>query len=106
MSITVAAQTSTSVIAAFNFDGQSSSTKALLVCVVVSNLVGYLCCITAIMLIERRPQIARVLGGIGSAAATMGFLLMIATFLPSYLVWIVGLACVPLFFVLSLTFMP
>ena len=106
MSITVAAQTSTSVIAAFNFDGQSSSTKVLLVCVVVSNLVGYLCCITAILLIQRRPQIARALGGIGSAAATTGFLLMITTFLPSYLVWIVGLACVPLFFVLALTFMP
>ena len=105
MSITVAAQTSTSVIAAFNFSGQSSYTKVLLVCVVVSNLVGYLCCITAILLIQRRPQIAGVLGGIGSTAATTGFLLMIAMFLPSCLVWIVGLACVPLFFVLALTFM-
>ncbi|KAF3960799.1 hypothetical protein CMV_014516 [Castanea mollissima] len=104
MSITVATQTSASVIV-FHFGSQSSSTKVFLVCVVVSNLVGYLSSIIAVLLIHRKPQIARVFGGIGSAAVTTGFLLMIAMFLPSYLVWIVGLAFVTFFFVLCLTLM-
>jgi hypothetical protein len=104
MSVTVATQTSTSIIA-IHFSGQSSSIKVFLVFVVVSNLLSYLCCITAVLVIHTKPWAARVLGGIGSAAAATGFLLMIAMFLPSYLVWIVGLACVGLFIVLALTFM-
>ena len=99
MSVTVATQTSTSVIA-IHFSGQSSSIKVFLVFVVVSNLLSYLCCITAVLVIHTKPWAARVLGGIGSAAAATGFLLMIAMFLPSYLVWMVGLACIALFVVI------
>uniref|UniRef100_A0A2N9G5K9 Uncharacterized protein n=1 Tax=Fagus sylvatica TaxID=28930 RepID=A0A2N9G5K9_FAGSY len=99
MSVTVATQTSTSVIA-LHFSGQSSSIKVFLVFVVVSNLLSYLCCITVVLVIHTKPWAARVLGGIGSAAAATGFLLMIAMFLPSYLVWMVGLACTALFVVI------
>ncbi|XP_050258809.1 uncharacterized protein LOC126703780 [Quercus robur] len=103
MSITVAAQTSATVIV-FHFTGKSCSNKVFLVCVVVGNLVGYLCSIAAVLLTHRKPRIAGVFGRIGSAAAATGFLLMIAMFLPSYLVWIVGIACVALFFVVTLAF--
>ncbi|XP_075662895.1 uncharacterized protein LOC142632351 [Castanea sativa] len=103
MSITVAAQTSASVIV-FHFTGKSCSNKVFLVCVVVGNLVGYLCSITAVLLTHRKPRIAGVLGLIGSTAAAAGLLLMIAMFLPSYLVWIVGIACLALFFVVALAF--
>ncbi len=99
MSVTVATQTSTSIIA-IHFSGQSSSIKVFLVFVVVSNLLSYLCCITVVLVIHTKPWAARVLGGIGSAAAATGFLLMIAMFLPSYLVWMVGLACTALFVVI------
>ena len=104
MSVMVAAQTSTSLIA-FPFSDQSSSTKVLLVCVVFSTLVGYLCGITAVLVIHTKPWTASVLGGIGSAATATGFLLMLAIFLPSYLLWIAGLACVAVFLALALTFM-
>nr|POF07977.1 hypothetical protein CFP56_55290 [Quercus suber] len=99
----VAAQTSASVIV-FHFTGKSCSNKVFLVCVVVGNLVGYLCSITAVLLTRRKPRIAGVFGLIGSTAAATGFLLMIAMFLPSYLVWIVGIASVALLFVVSLAF--
>uniref|UniRef100_A0A2N9HPF9 Uncharacterized protein n=1 Tax=Fagus sylvatica TaxID=28930 RepID=A0A2N9HPF9_FAGSY len=98
------AQTSTSLIA-FPFSDQSTSTKVLLVCVVFSTLVGYLCGITAVLVIHTKPWTASVLGGIGSAATATGFLLMLAIFLPSYLLWIAGLACVAVFLALALTFM-
>ena len=103
MSITVAAQTSATVIV-FHFTGKSCSNKVFLVCVVVGNLVGYLCSIAAVLLTHRNPRIAGVFGRIGSAAAATGFLLMIVMFLPSYLVWIVGIACGALFFVVTLAF--
>ncbi|KAK9997470.1 hypothetical protein SO802_022156 [Lithocarpus litseifolius] len=103
MSITVAAQTSASVIV-FHFTGKSCSNKAFLVCVMVGNLVGFLCSITAVLLTHRKRRVAGVFGRIGSAAAATGFLLMIAMFLPSYLVWIVGIACVALFFVVASAF--
>ena len=57
MSITVATQTSASVIS-FHFNGQSSINKVFLSCVVVSNMVGYLCCIASVLLVRRRPSIA------------------------------------------------
>ncbi|XP_050258810.1 uncharacterized protein LOC126703781 [Quercus robur] len=103
MSITVAAQTSASVIV-YHFTGKSCSDKVFLVCVVVGNLVGYLCSITAVLLTHRKPRIAGVFGLIGSTAAATGFLLMTAMFLPSYLVWIAGIACAALIFVVSLAF--
>uniref|UniRef100_A0A2N9GFL5 Uncharacterized protein n=1 Tax=Fagus sylvatica TaxID=28930 RepID=A0A2N9GFL5_FAGSY len=92
MSFAITAQTTASVVA-FHFSALSSSSKVLLVSVVVCDLVGYLCCMTAILLIHGRPRIATIFGGIGSAATALGFLLMIAMFLPSYLAWIVGLVC-------------
>ena len=104
MSFAITAQTTASVVA-FHFSALSSSSKVLLVSVVVCDLVGYLCCMTAILLIHGRPQIATIFGGIGSAATALGFLLMIAMFLPSYLAWIVGLVCFALLLVLVLIFM-
>uniref|UniRef100_A0A2N9HK69 Uncharacterized protein n=1 Tax=Fagus sylvatica TaxID=28930 RepID=A0A2N9HK69_FAGSY len=104
MSFAITAQTTASVVA-FHFSALSSSSKVLLVSVVVCDLVGYLCCMTAILLIHGRPRIATIFGGIGSAATALGFLLMIAMFLPSYLAWIVGLVCFALLLVLVLIFM-
>ena len=103
MSITVANQTSASVIS-FHFNGQSSINKVFLSCVVVSNMVGYLCCIASVLLVRRRPPIAEVFEGIGFAAIATGFLLMTAMFLPNYL-WIVGIACVALFLFVAVAFM-
>ena len=103
ISITVATQTSASIIS-FHFSGQSSVNKVFLSCVVVSNMVGYLCCIASVLLVRRRPPIAEVFEGIGFAAIAIGFLLMTAMFLPNYL-WIVGIACVALFLFVVLAFM-
>ena len=63
MSYAVTAQTTASAIA-LHLGGQSSLTKVLLVCVVICNLLGYICCMTAVLLHYRRPRVAGILGGI------------------------------------------
>ena len=101
-SIAVIAQTTTSIIA-YRFSSISSLTKDLLVFVVLCNLVGYICCMIAILLIHRKPYVAEIFGRMGSFASGLAFVLMIAMFLPNYLVWIVGLAGVVLLLAFVLT---
>lgn len=101
-SIAVIAQTTTSIIA-YRFSSISSLTKDLLVFVVLCNLVGYICCMIAILLSHRKPYVAEIFGGMGSFAAGLAFVLMIAMFLPNYFVWIVGLAGVVLLIAFVLT---
>ena len=85
MSYAVTAQTTASAIA-LHVGGQSSLTKVLLVCVVICNLLGFICCMTAVLLNYRRPRVAGILGGIGSISAALGFILLIVVFIPESLV--------------------
>ena len=101
-SIAVIAQTTTSILA-YRFSSISSLTKDLLVFVVLCNVVGYMCCMIAILLSHRKPYVAEIFGRMGSFAAGLAFVLMIAMFLPNYLVWIVGLAGVVLLLAFVLT---
>ena len=101
-SIEVIAQTTTSIIA-YRFSSISSLTKDLLVFVVLCNLVGYIFCLIAILLSHRKAYVAEIFGRMGSFASGLAFVLMIAMFLPNYLVWIVGLAGVVLLLAFVLT---
>ncbi len=85
MSYAVTAKTTASAIA-LHVGGQSSLTKVLLVCVVICNLLGFICCMTAVLLNYRRPRVAGILGGIGSISAALGFILLIVVFIPGSLV--------------------
>ena len=85
MSSAVTAQTTASAIA-LHVGGQSSLTKVLLVCVVICNLLGYICCMTAVLLNYTRPRVAGILGGIGSISTALGFILLIVAFIPWSLV--------------------
>nr|POE70382.1 hypothetical protein CFP56_52622 [Quercus suber] len=76
MSLAVTVQTTVSAIA-FHVGGLSTSTKVLLGFILVSNLVGYVCCMTAVLLIQRKPGVAEIFGWIGSGAVALGFLLLI-----------------------------
>ena len=76
MSLAVTVQTTVSAFA-FHVGGLSSSTKVLLDFILVSNLVGYVCCMTAVLLIQRKPEVAEIFGWIGSGAVALGFLLLI-----------------------------
>nr|POE98601.1 hypothetical protein CFP56_75167 [Quercus suber] len=69
-------QTTVSAIA-FHVGGLSTSTKVLLGFILVSNLVGYVCCMAAVLLIQRKPGVAEIFGWIGSGAVALGFLLLI-----------------------------
>lgn len=98
MSITVFAQTTTAVIA-LQFSGDRTS---ILIAVVLCNIADYICCSSAIVLRSWRPGIACILGRIGSLAAELGFILMIAMFLPDYLLWIIPLTCLYLLLIFCL----
>ena len=89
MSIIVFAQT-TAVIIALQFRGDRSS---ILIAVVLCNIADYIYCSSAIVLRSWRPGIACILGRMGSLAAELGFILMMAMFLPDYLLWIIPLTC-------------
>ncbi|KAK9997468.1 hypothetical protein SO802_022154 [Lithocarpus litseifolius] len=68
MSITVFAQTTAAVIA-LQFSGDRIS---ILIAVVLCNKADYICCSSAIVLRSWRPDIACILGRIGSLAAELG----------------------------------
>ena len=66
---------------------------SILIAVVLCNIADYICCSSAIVLRSWRPGIACILGRMGSLAAELGFILMMAMFLPDYLLWIIPLTC-------------
>ena len=101
--IAVIAQ-STAAVIAVDFLGISTGTKDLLYCALITNLFGFVCCTAALWQSDTQPETAKLLGKIGSAAATLGFILMVAMILPIYLLWIIGVACLALLvvFVISL----
>ena len=101
--IAVIAQ-STAAVIAVDFLGISTGTKDLLYCALTTNLFGFVCCTAALWLSDTHPETAKLLGKIGAAAATLGFILMVAMILPIYLLWIIGVACLALLvvFVISL----
>ena len=85
MSVAITAQTTGSAIA-LKVGGQAFLTKLLLVFVMTSNLVGYLCCMISVLLMHTRPRVARVLGVTGCAATALGFLILIVTFIQELLI--------------------
>ena len=101
--IAVIAQ-STAAVIAVDFLGISTGTKDLLYCALITNLFGFVCCTAALWQSDTHPKTAKLLGKIGAAAATLGFILMVAMILPIYLLWIIGVACLALLvvFVISL----
>ena len=101
--IAVIAQ-STAAVIAVDFLGISTGTKDLLYCALITNLFGFVCCTAALWQSDTQPETAKLLGKIGAAAATLGFILMVAMILPIYLLWIIGVACLALLvvFVISL----
>ena len=85
MSIMVTVQ-STAASIGFRSCGQHSPNRIFLVAILVTNLVGYLCCIISILLIHKKPQISENLGGIGSIVVSFGFILLTSMFLVESLV--------------------
>lgn len=96
---------STAAAIALHFLGLSSGDRGLLVSVLVINLMGYVLCTAAIWQSHTSPRASRILGRIGSAATSLGFILMIAMILPSYLLWMIVLACLVLLAVFIYSFM-
>ena len=94
----------TSAVIALHFDGLSYLAKKLFLCVLVTNLVGFLC-LTATLWPRRHtsPMAAGILGRAGSAAAAFGLLLMMAIKLS---LCFVVLACLVVLAVFVLSFMP
>ena len=85
MSIMVTVQ-STAASIGFRSCGQHSPNRIFLIAILVTNLVGYLCCIISILLIHKKPQISETLGGIGSIVVSFGFILLTSMFFVESLV--------------------
>ena len=95
---------STAAAITLHFLGLSSGSRGLLVSVLVANLLGFVCCTAALWQSQRSPRASGILGRIGSAAISLGFILMIAMILPPYLLWMIVLACLALLAVFILSF--
>ena len=85
MSIMVTVQ-STAASIGFRSCGQHSPNRIFLIAILVTNLVGYLCCIISILLIHKKPQILETLGEIGSIVVSFGFILLTSMFFVESLV--------------------
>nr|POE81605.1 hypothetical protein CFP56_18751 [Quercus suber] len=68
------------------------------------NFIGFVCCTAALWQRHANPTAARILGKIGSVASALGLILMIAMILPVYLLWMIGLACLVLLVIFTLSF--
>ena len=77
MSIMVTVQTTAASIGSRPC-GQHS--RIFLDCILVNDLVGYLCCMIAILLTYKKPRVAEILGWIGSTVVAFGFILLTTMF--------------------------
>ena len=95
---------STAAVIALHFDELSYLAKKLFLCVLVTNLVGFLCLMAALWPSRHTsPMAAGILGRAGSVAAAFGSLLMMAIKL---LHWFIVPACLVVLAVFVLSFMP
>lgn len=94
---------STAAATAIDFLRISSGTRGLLVATLLTNLVGFVFCTAALWQSHTLPESAKILGNIGCATATLGFILMVAMILPPYLIWVVGVACLALLVVFAIS---
>jgi hypothetical protein len=85
MSAMVTVQTTATAVG-FRICGQHSLNRVFLVCILFIDLMGYLCCMIAILLIHKNPRVAGILGRIGSIAVAFGFIVLTAMFLVGSLV--------------------
>ena len=78
MSIMVTVQTTAASIGSRSCGHHS---RIFLDCILVNDLVGYLCCMIAILLTYKKPRVAKILGWIGSTVVAFGFVLLTTMFL-------------------------
>ena len=88
MSIMVTTQTTTTLVG-FHLTTPSSSTKVMLVVVLIDQLVTYLGSTTSILLHSQNPSITHNLALVGSDGTALSYILMISMFVPWYIVLIV-----------------
>ena len=94
---------STAAATAIDFLRISSGTRGLLVATLLTNLVGFVFCTAALWQSHTLLESAKILGNIGCATATLGFILMVAMILPPYLIWVIGVACLALLVVFAIS---
>ena len=93
---------STATVIGLHFVEQSSRASNLFTCVLITNLIGFVF-LMALMWPNRHtnsPAAANALGRLGSSAAVLGFLFMMAINLP---MWLILLACVALLAIMLLS---
>ena len=74
----------TAALVGFHLTTPSSSTKVLLIVVLVVQLVAYLCGLTSMLLGHWNPGTTQAFAHIGFAFTTLGYILMVANALESY----------------------
>ena len=91
MSITLTAQTTGTLMGFHLTPIPSSSSKVLLVVALMDQLVAYLCGVTGILLSSYKPEdseAAQIFADIGFVCNALGFILMVAMYVPWYFVLI------------------
>ena len=94
---------STAAATAIDFLRISSGTRGLLIATLLTNLVGFVFCTAALWQSHTLLESAKILGNIGCATATLGFILMVAMILPPSLIWVIGVACLALLVVFAIS---
>ena len=91
MSLMLTAQTTATLMGFHTTPTPSSSSKALLVVALMDQLVAYLCGLTSILLSSNKPEYskaAKIFADIGFICNALGFILMVAMYVPWYFVLI------------------
>ena len=91
ISLALTAQTTGTLIGFHLIPTPSSSSKVVLVVALMDQLVAFLCGVTGILLSSNKPEdskAAKIFAGIGFVCYTLGYILMIAMYVPWYFVLI------------------
>ena len=91
MSLMLTAQTTATLMGFHTTPTPSSSSKALLVVALMDQLVAYLCGLTSILLSSNKPEdskAVKIFADIGLVCNALGFILMVAMYVPWYFVLI------------------
>lgn len=103
-SLVVIAQ-STTVVIGLNFPVQSSTARGFRVGALGTNLVSFVFSMAAICQSHSNTRYAEIWDRLGTLAAALGYILMIAINLPIYLGWMIPLAGIALLAIFMKSFL-
>ena len=94
-------------IAIVDFHNSGSISSRILGLLIAINVFGFLCCMTSMLHMHRKPRAVLIFGTIGVACGGLGLLLLVSVPFSSYYSWIIiALVSLAILVISALTFMP